>query len=72
MSQSDSAPSTKPFSYHEMKDLFDEILNKCGKSKDDVKHAIGTIGISMKDITTSDGLNNGIFESESSSSSKKI
>ena len=53
-----------------MKDLFHQILSKHGRSKYDVKHAIGSIGISMKEIATSDGFNNRIFQSESSSSSE--
>ena len=67
---SNSVPPTAPFSYHEMKDLFDKILTKCRNSKDKTKFALGSIGMSMKEIASSDRINSSIFENESSSVSE--
>ena len=50
-----------------MKDLFDEILTKHDNSKDKNKFVLGSIGISMKEIESSDGISSGVFENESSS-----
>ena len=62
---SNSLPDTKALTYHEMKDLFDEILSKYEKSNEATKFKLGSIGISMKEIAISDGINQGIFESSS-------
>ena len=69
-SNSNSVPLTTSLSYHDMKHLFDENLTTHRNSKDKTKHALGSIGISMKEIVSPDGLNSGAFENELSSVSE--
>lgn len=64
IAQSKSNNSTKALSFSEVRDIFDEILSHYDKCPTNVKFALGSIAISLKNMSQSDGKDNGLFDKE--------
>ena len=52
----------KPLSFKDLQRLFDDILSKYDKCNDDVKYSVGSLAVSMKEMTVTDGKSRGILD----------